>query len=335
MAYVPLISYLAYTAIHEFIIGNNRRFRNFGLMAAILFGALCITSFYVAWFYAYFVLALILIFVVAIGAKGRQELFVQIRRSFMSVSIVVMAGVCALLPFIWAYYPKSLEVGTRSYEGVVRNTIPLEDVLQVGGGNLLFGRFYKELLSYASPAYSPQHEYSYTGFALPIFFLFIFGVFEAVKKRQAIQNGLLISSIGIATVATWITALNIRGVSLWFIIFHAVPGAKALNMVAAFQIFLVFPVTLVSIWFLSRQNLRLSLALLVVGVLFLGELTTPYLKLDRNIELNRISGVTLPPKECKVFYVDGWRNQENIPGFSESINGHYAHNVTAMLIARK
>jgi hypothetical protein len=117
-------------------------------------------------------------------------------------------------------------------------------------------------------------------------------------------------------------------------VYYGIPGAKALNVVSAYQIFLAFPVVLVSVWFLSRKHIVPAITWLLVGVLFISELNNPYLNLNRQLELDRVVPKSNPPKECKVFYVSGWYDQENISGHSEWANNVYAHSVSAMLIAQ-
>jgi hypothetical protein len=49
--------------------------------------------------------------------------------------------------------------------------------------------------------------------------------------------------------------------------------------------------------------------------------------------VRRVAIRTAAPSGCKAFFAGGWNNQARVTPMSEWINNHYAHNVSAMLIA--
>jgi hypothetical protein len=114
-------------------------------------------------------------------------------------------------------------------------------------------------------------------------------------------------------------------------VFYLFPGAKALRVVSAYQIFLALPVIVIAVKYLSTRRLSVPVVSVVCALLVIEELNnTPGLGLDRQVELNRITLPSAPPEKCRSFYTSGWKDQDTL-GYPADI---YAHNVTAMLIAQ-
>ncbi|MFC5461338.1 DUF7024 domain-containing protein [Massilia niabensis] len=333
VAFAPLIGMLLFNAIKGFLDGDAKRFRRNGVAAGLLYGAWCLTCFYIAWFFTYlFTFAAVIMFIWA-GAGVRRQFGRQLAAQYGSVLAVLAGTAVGMAPFVYAFLPKSREVGVRAYDSVMGNTIPWQDVLQVGTENLMFGRFYNSVLKLVSPSYTPVGEYATTGFAPILFVLFIAGCVQAI--RQGAQRKLVIlPSLALATLVTWGLALRLGDYSGWYFVYHLFPGAKALNVVAAYQFFLALPVVLFAVRYLSTQRMGLPIALLLGALLVAEELTKPYLNLDRHAEVARLALPHAPPAQCKVFYVSGWAGQDTLGGFPEPINNGYAHNVTAMMLAQ-
>ena len=334
VAFAPILAILLWGMFEAFLEGNPAKFRRRGLVAGMFFGAWCLTCFYMAWFFTFFITVFLVVILVR---KGRFFLSVigdRLVAYYGSIIFVVGSAIVSLLPFIYAFLPKSREVGVRSYELVSEHTVPLENILQVGDGNFLIGKLYNFILSYISPNYSPQGEYYNTGVSIVLFILFVCGCVQILKQARKKSTEVVLSSLVIATLVTWMLVLNISGHSAWFFVYHIFPGAKALSVVSAIQIFLALPVVVIALKYLSEQRIAPPLVLLIVALLVAEEINRPYLNLDRKAELARISLPNLPPEECRVFYVSGWDGQHGLSGFSDRTNSTYAHNVTAMVIAQ-
>jgi hypothetical protein len=334
VAFAPIMAMLLWSTFRAFLDGNLAKFRGSGLIAGMFFGAWCLTCFYMAWFFTFFFTAFAVIMLARGGRLGFSVLKDRLAAHYGSVIFVVGSTLVSLLPFIYAFLPKSREVGVRPYELVATNTVPLEGILQVGHTNFLFGRLYNYILSYLSPGYLPHGEYYNTGFTIVLFFLFVCGCIQVMKRARQASTEVVLQSLVIATLATWLLALNFSGHSAWFFVYHLFPGAKALNAVSAYQIFLALPVVIVAVKYLSMQRIELPIVLLIAALLVSGEINKPYLNLDRQAELARISLPHSPPEECRVFYTSGWKGQDSLGGHHEWINNVYAHNVSAMIIAQ-
>ncbi|HJV80883.1 hypothetical protein [Noviherbaspirillum sp.] len=333
VAFAPIMAMLLWSALEAFLEDDLPKFRRAGMGAGVFFGAWCMTCFYMAWFFTFLFSAFALVMLVKGGRVGLASLGHRLLASWSSVILVLAVAGLSLLPFVYAFLPKSQEVGVRLYETVFANTIPVENILQVGTDNLLFGRFYNAILSAVSPDYSPRGEYYNTGFSLVLFALFVFGCVRCLTQARRQKADIVLHSLVIATLVTWSLALNIDGFSAWYLVYRYFPGAKALNVIAAYQILLALPVVVVAVKYLSTQHNGRPLLLLLSALLIAGEINEPYLNLDRQAELARIALPNAPPESCRAFYVSGWEEQGR-DEFPEVVKSTYAHNVTAMLVAQ-
>jgi hypothetical protein len=334
VAMAPVMALLVWSAAQAFLAGNASRFRTCGVAAAVLFGAWCITCFYMAWFFAFFSTTFMAAALVLAGVPGLALVKQRIAAQAGSVALVATAAVASIGPFVYAYLPKSQETGVRPYSLAWSHTIPPEEILQVGEGNILLGPLYRRFLSLVSPDYAPHGEYYNTGVALLLFVLFALGCVQVLRLRRKSGEGLLLPCTVIATLATWLLALNLRGHSAWFFVYEFFPGAKALSVVSSYQMFLALPVVLVGVAYLSRRQLAPTFLLVLSALLVAEELNRPYMELERRAEIERAALPHEAPRQCKAFYVSGWPNQAGLTRFPAAVNTSYAHNVTAMLIAQ-
>ena len=329
VAFFPVMALLLWHMVEAIIEENLNKFRFTGVISAILFGAWCLTCFYMAWFFIFFLTIFFAVISVLTWRTFFPILKNRINAHYGSIIFVGSFAVLSLLPFLYVFIPKSIEVGVRSYEDAHNFTLPIQGVLQVGRENLLFGNIYNDLLLFISPLNTPYGEYYNTGFPIILFILFVLGCIQTIKRVPQSSGDLILKSLVFTSLFTWITTLNFFGHSAWYFIYHAFPGAKALRVVSAYQIFLALPVIIISLKYLSTKHLRIWVLIVLSIVLVAEELNKPVLQLDRFKELDRISLPALPPKSCRAFYTSGWEGQEGL-GVAGNL---YAHNVTAMYIA--
>jgi hypothetical protein len=335
VAFAPVLALLMWHAIRALYAEHRRRFIGFGAAAGVMLGAWSVTCFYMTWFFIFFSTWVFAFLLYAIGGPGRKVLAQKIVRQKLGVAVVVLVTIAALLPLLTVYLPKSQETGMRPIETVLSNTVPLQGIVQVGNENLLFGKIYNRFLAFVSPGYAPNGEYYNTGIAPLLFVFFVLGCVQAFRKAKhdaPPSSGVLLPAVCAATIFSWLLTLNVAGHSAWTLVYKYFPGARALSVVSAYQMFLVFPVLAVAGCYLSTLRVRLSLLMILVLLLGLEEINDGYIALVRADEVKRVD-VPAPPRECTAFFVSGWNQQATATPMSEWINNHYAHNVSAMLIA--
>jgi hypothetical protein len=334
VALAPVVALLLWQALTAVYHDDARRFLRNGLAGGILYGAWCLSCFYMAWFFAFFMTVLLVIVAVRSDGAAWGPFLRHLRSMPLAVLGVIAGTALAMGPFVWAFLPKSQEVGVRTFESVSANILPLEGVLQVGRTNLLFGELYNDLLARLVPSYRPVGEYYDTGFSLTLFAVFVCGCAFLWRKARVAGKESLLVSVAEATLISWVLSLNIAGHTGWYFVYHFFPGAKALNVVALFQLMLALPVIVIAVKFLAHRQRGPLFSLALGTLLIVGELNTPYLNLNRPKELARLGQPPAPPAACKAFYTSGWSNAKDFDGFPKIIYGAYAHNVSAMMLAQ-
>ncbi|MDD5460064.1 MAG: hypothetical protein PHG00_00255 [Methylococcales bacterium] len=354
VAFAPVLTLLIGYACKALYTKNSRQFLIFGSAAGVFLGAWSITCFYMTWFFIFFTTIFFVIFILNAGSIRLNVLKENVRSQKLLILCVLVITVLSLLPLLSVYLTKSQESGMRPYASVM--TVPIQGILQVGTENYLFGKLYNALLGFISPGYikknynndvapmvmnwicTPEHarnEYYNTGIAPILFFLFLAGCFLVFKYKSLEDRQFFLRCLSIATIATWVLALKIGGHSAWYMVFHLFPGAKALRIIAAYQIFLTLPVIVIAISYLSSISHQMPAAILfmLVSLLCLEELNAEHGSLNRQVELKRVALQSPPPQQCSAFFVTGWPDQDTAAPMPGLTNNYYAHNVSAMLIA--
>lgn len=329
VAFTPFMVILLWRAALAIKQNDFAKARLSGGLAGLLFGAWCLTCFYAAWFFLYFFIVFGIIAAITSGKSGLVLIREQLTSHAGSYLLVLMVSLLALGPFLYAFLPKSQETGVREYSESLAFTVPPENVLQLGHENIFVGKAYNEVLLSIKPDYLPTHEYYNTGFGILLFVIFVIAAVRITRQER--KDNRLIFSLMLATAITWLSTLNVDGHSLWYAVFHSIPGAKALRVVSAYYVFLALPVIVISVRYLMMRRLPTLLALVISALLIVEELNTPTLGLVRQAEIKRIALTKMPPSACKAFYTSGWDDQTALSGPA----GIYAHNVSAMLIAQQ
>lgn len=310
--------------------GAYRRMLIHSTLACVLMGAWCMTCFYMAWFFFYLFMVFSICFV-AFNWRDSAVVFADLFKRARSYAFVValVAGV-SIAPFAYVFLPKSREVGVRTYNLVFQNTVNPLDMVQLGTCNIFLGPLYCRLLKVVVPGYVPIGEYYNTGVSPVLFVLFVVATFYFWRKKE-IQGRLWVKYLAGATLLTWFSVLRFGDYSLWYVVFHLFPGAKALNAIGVYQILLAFPVVVVFFVYWEEVKKGLFLQVAVPALLVVGELNHPYLNLHRVDELNKIKSIETPPRDCTCFYVSGWDWQKT----ASANDNLYGHNVTAMMVAQQ
>jgi len=334
VAFVPWLFLIHYEAIKSYFEMNWARFIKFGSLGSIFFGLWCITCFYMAWFYAFYFLILIIILIFLYRKKLSQFKYIY-KDSIKPVLVVSLFTIVSLMPFIYAYYPKSLETGTRVYEKISFTTLTPENLFQLGQSNKFYTPIFDSALKLISPNYrADEWEYYNMGISFVIFVLALSALIKyGSKKNRPLEMQLLVA-VALSSFLGMLSILRIFGKSPWQIIFEVIPGAKALSVTSTFMLLLSLPLYIASVYLISKLKTKMFILIPLILVLIISEINDSSPKFVRHEQIEINVKVSNPPVECEVFYVGGWENQEKFYGVWEWINNQYAHNVSAMMIAQ-
>jgi hypothetical protein len=334
VSFVPLLAVLAYGAFESLSAERWRGLLIWGVAFNLLFSACLMTGFYMAWYFAYLACATLGTWIAMAGRQRLKTTFAALRKKSVPLAILLCAAVLANIPFMSLYLPKALESGMHPYEVVFQYTPSVLDLVHVGDHNLLYGRLQVLINEYLRPGF-PAFSERTTGFPLLVLFLFACAVVSLWRLRHLQDSTviLFLRALAVATVATWVLTLHVGPMSPYYLVYHLVPGAQVVRVVARYQIFLTAPVIALAMFYLSQNASRTTAPILamVCAFLILEEINIASpLSLDRLHELTRLKAVTSPPPECEAFFVSAARPETL---FGPLTDGIVSHNVDAMLIA--
>jgi hypothetical protein len=325
VALAPWLAWLLAEALRALWAG--RRAALLGWAACFLcgFALWLLSGFYMAWYFAFLAGATLLCWLAMAGGEARRELRLALRKEApVMVGLLVLAGLLNL-PFLLVYMPKAAETGMHGWAMVRQYTLSPLDLLHVGERNLVWG-WLVTLLNRLFRPDMPFWSEQMTGFPLALLTLFAAALWRP-------PGGAMVRALAIATAVTWALTLRIGEYSPWWLVYQAVPGAKAARVVARYQIFLALPVTLLAVSWLAAHARRFGpVALSLLVALLLVEQLNLYAPtfLDRPLELARLRAVPPPPAECHSFFVTAARTESR---FGEEVDNVYNHNTEAMLVA--
>ena len=315
--------------------GQRRSILLWGCSAACLYTAWLLTAFYMAWYFAFFCTFMAASYLAMTGRAELHALLRVARQQIVPLGAILVVLLLTALPFLSVYLAKAHETGMHPYRAAQINTLSLPDLMDVGGGNLLFGRIVASIDHAIRPTY-PSWTERMTGFPPALLFFFACGLvlLFSTLRVPPLRHATAVRAMAIASVATWVLVFNINGHSLWWFVYEFFPGAKATRVVGRYQLFLVAPVVAIAIVYLSTTASRIAgPVLLVVCALLVAEEinTSPLIALDRLHELARLHAIPSPPAGCEAFFVSAARSEKLLD--DPDLEGFFNHNVDAMIIA--
>ena len=311
----PLFAWLLWRAGRRIAAGQPLAACAWGAGAAALFGAWLLTAFYTVWFTTFLLLL-----------TGLAALPFAPIRPLLKWPVLVI-GACfavAALPFAWVYLPKAHETGGHSMAETLYYAPSLLDLLDLGRSNLLFGRLDGWIGDHLRPGYPAMSEHS-VGFGPIMLALALCGGVIAWRRRRQAPLPL---ALALATAAALLLCVHIGPHTLWYGVYHLVPGAGAIRVTARFALLLTLPIAAVAM--LPLQRLRPALMIPLALLLLAEELSTQSAAgIDRPAELAFLAAIPPTSDGCRVFFTEG-RSTHRI---GLPIDDIYPHNTDAMLIA--
>lgn len=321
----PCVAALLAEAVRALLAGRRGALLGWGAGFLLGYAVWLMSGFYMAWYFAFLGGATLLAWLALAGGAARLALWRALRAQRAALAALAALGAALLLPFALTYLPKAAETGMHPWAKVRQYAPTPLDILHVGAANHLWGWLVRALNGLFRPE-MPFWSEEMTGFPLALLALFAAALWRPV-------GGALPRALLLATAITWALTLRIGDHSAWWLVYQAVPGAKAARVVARYQLFLALPVSMLAVAWLAAQAPRVSrLALGLLVTLLLAEQLNGYTPtfLDRPHELARLNAVPAPPAECRAFFVTAARTESR---FGEEVANVYNHNTEAMLVA--
>jgi hypothetical protein len=332
VAFAPYLMLCLFKTGQGVISLNKNKILIWGAAAGVIYGALCLTCFYISWFFLFVFLLYFFSVIVFLGKEERRKIVQNVRSCWPQLLCVVFISALALIPFGYAFFFKAQEVGVRGYDEAKNWIHPFWILLDMGPSNFMFGGIYHEFLSYVSPQYKPQDEYANMGYSFLMMAFFFIGLCKEIFAKKTDRNPYWIA-LGVSALLGILFTLEFHTYSLWFFVYKYIPGSKALRVVSIIHFVTFLPIVLLAIKYLSEIKISRPMFVVLSVILLMGEINKPYMALNRSAEMERISLTKMPPEQCKVFYVSGWEWQKKIDpkNLGDEI---FPHNVTAIMISQ-
>ena len=310
--------------------GAGRRAMAWGALTAAIHALWLLSTFYMAWFFClnlvFFAPAL-----AAVQPGAAVTAWRIVRRHCLLLAGLLAFYLALNVPFVLVYGPKLQETGQHSLAESMKGVPAFSDTLNTGEGTLLF-RNPTDWLGGEPTALEGEQV---SGFAPSTLALFLVGCCFALRDRIVLRERrrVPVCAFALASVASWLCILSFGGASLWPVIHAVVPGAKAIRVVARYQLFLSVPISLVGAYALQRllPQIHPALGVASIGVLLAGQVAVrPNTRLPAAAEAARLAALPLPPPSCKAFFARRSRDGDHSPDW---IDGIYNHNIEAMMFA--
>ncbi len=335
VGFLPVLAVLLREAGSALFARRRAALLGWGAAFVLLFAALLMTGFYMAWYFLFLSGATFLSWLAIAAEAPRRALFSALRAEPAPLALLAALAVAANLPFLLLYLPKAAETGMHPWETALQHAPTPLDVLHVGEANLLFGWLVTLLNDAFRPGF-PAWSERMTGLTpvlLLVFAVSLAWLWRGVGGAVDPFRRAWLQALALATLATWALTLRFGDATGWWLVWSAVPGAKAARVVARFQLVLAIPVVGLAVVALSAWARRLPASVVTaLAALLLLEQANGYapLFLDRPLELARLRSVPPPPAECRAFWVSAARAESR---FGEAVEDPYNHNTEAMLVA--
>jgi hypothetical protein len=313
---VPLVAVLFLEAAHlrsRYPVRSAMAALLGGLLLALLFS----TGYYVAWYFTFLAgLALISAAIVRFGLRPfsnvRARIYLALVRRNSSVVIAGAAGFAiGAIPFWKIYAPIIAQFSGRSYsqyEGPV-----LADLINVGTNNVLWGGLLERLT--IVPKDLLQHGEHVIAVTPVLMLAFVLCAWAVWRKRvlSEPENRTLRGAVlgcSFAVLVMTVSMVKVGEYSLFWFVWHLVPGASALRSGTRAQImtngFVVVVVAIVLARLMQGiASRRLRVAAWALALLCVAEQVNVASnhKLSRAEEVAALRAVAAPPTACKSFYV--------------------------------
>ena len=296
---------------------NSKKRILFGILAVSMLSLLMYTSFYIAYFVILFAgLFAVSIFLVSLfgGRRPWRAVVSYIKEFWKSLAGLVVYGVILVTPFFMMYLPTSKMFGARDW-GLILYYLPKPlDILNVSKENWLFGGLMQSLEDKGIMSDFPEVEIGFTFIAAIL--LLITGIFlfyKMLKKKDTVAiMDIVIVSAFVAVILSLIFMIKIGDKTLWYIIYHYLPGGSALRAVGRYMFFLSLPVAIMVAYggshipFLQGKAVYrngiaiLLLAVVLVSNIRVGGVASSWTISEEEAEKEKVSA---PPEECKVMYI--------------------------------
>lgn len=308
----------------------------------MLLGFFFFTSYYPAFLFVFSLIlfATVYLFLEFLRHSFKDTVFKWL--NFVKFNIIeLMVGfivfVISLIPFLINYLPVIIANNHFEFSEVLFYSPSFKDIINVGGNNY----FWSPILSSFHFNYGNM-EYSsgFPCFFLIVFMLFFLSYFLSIKSTALELRKKIMFSVAITAIVIFFMIVKFTNhFSLWYIVYHLVPGAKSIRALGRYLIvsqilalfFLLY--NLNSIYMeskccnIAKQNkIYITLLMFVIPVLMLFEQANKgSFHLTKSDQINFLNKFQRN-HQCDIFYIDR---------FTQTEKPLFAYQTDALMVSMK
>jgi hypothetical protein len=292
-----------------------------GFLGGFIFALLFSTGYYVAWFSA-LILALTLAASLVISNGVHLQGYLAQLRSRAGLGIIAASGFAlGLIPFLRVYGPVLVQHPVRDFAEYLTYAPFPSDIVNVGRFNVIWGRAVSALsIVAADHRGNGEVTLAVTPVLLITYIFLVFRIWRgrllAAPEDLGLRAGILGSFV--ALVVLWAITVRVGQFSLFWLAWHAVPGAGAIRAGGRVQIVANgFIVAVVAIALTRKLNETSAFRhkAIIWGLVLLCAAeqanTTVNHRLSRVEQLAFLDTVPLPPTGCRSFFVAANASKSN------------------------
>jgi hypothetical protein len=332
VAITPLIFICILNTIKNINVKNNQ-FMLWGATTSIAYATWLLTSFYMAWFFGLFCILLLLAMLVIDNKeimKNIEELLKNKKWQLLSLGIFFLA---CITPFLLIYLPTLKETNGHTYQAALHYSLKLGDLINISpASSLIWGHLFGILdmpcLCYFDLTIGEGE--SMVGFTPDILIAIVTLILLYWFKKNIALTKLQLSIIFAGLIAL-LLPISIHDSSLWWLIYHSVPGASGVRVISRLWIFLAFPFAITITMLAHHFKAKPIMLVLIMSLMLAGQVNlSPPIDIDVKSLTQLIKEVPIQPSTCKSFFV---REPQGYASGDKEIDSLYRQNVTAMLIS--
>jgi hypothetical protein len=320
---VPVLCIFAFNFFDNIERHSAKRIFN-GVLFIAWTGIILCTSFYIGFFTLFFLLIMCLVYCCSQYKKNRnvlKELASFVTANSKEVALYILVGIISIAPFLWIYIPSFLLFKGRGWEEISFMLPHWYDYFNASPANIFWGRVLREGIP--NILTRPYRAELFVGFPFITFVLHAISIRFVLKRNNHEKNrkGIetTVAILGISVIISCLLILKVYGISLWWFIYHLVPGASGIRAVSRYLFYLTLPLCIITGYFLNfkfssidNKNLKNLLFICLFIVLFLDNTIKEGCasRWNKSDMLRIIDNTAIPPDDCKtVLIADDDRKQ--------------------------
>lgn len=341
--FYPLLVYLVCSYINAKKVGHKQLSWIYLISFSVFLGLVFFSSYYVAWFFVFsliiFILSYMTLQFIDHSINETVLYFYNFAKSnFLQLIVGFFVFIVSLIPFFITYLPVVLSGRSFPFSATLYYSPGGKDLINVGGSNYLWS----PLLEFFHFNFGNTIEITsgFTLIFLLIFLILIVAYFKFRLKKTSNKEKIIFSiALTSLIIILLIVKFNDR-FSLWYFVYHMVPGAKAIRALGRYLIvsqmlaavFIVYNLNYVykKLTLRNKRNLinyTLSILIIFISVaLFLEQGNKGYFYLKKNSQIVFLSKFN-SKKQCKYFFIQQKQNLAAEP--------QWRYQVDALMVSMK